>query len=88
MDGYSYKKAGIIVDGIVPETARQMNLFIEDKHIKHRPIMQVIDNLNKRYKCDKIKLASQDLETRWIMKRQYLSKEFTTNLKDLLVVKV
>lgn len=87
IEGYSYKKAGIIVDGIVPETARQMNLFIEDQHIKHRPVMQVIDNLNKKYKCDKIKLASQDLETRWIMKRQYLSKEFTTNLKDLLVVK-
>lgn len=88
MKGYSYKKAGIIIDGIVPETARQMNLFREDQHVKHRPIMQVMDVLNKRYKCDKIKLASQHLDERWIMRREHLSQEYSTNLKELMVVNV
>lgn len=88
MQGYSYKKAGIMIDGIVPEGARQMNLFREDSHVKHRPLMKAIDDLNKRYKCDKVKLASQSLGTRWIMRREYLSKEYTTNMNELLVVKV
>ena len=88
LDGFLYKKAGIVIGGIVPETDRQMDLFTEDQYIKHRPIMKVMDILNKKYRNNKIRLGSQSLGETWIMKRAYLSKSYTTDIKDLINVKV
>src|SRR5690606_2583485 len=34
-EGYAYKKAGVIVSGITPESEKQFNLF-EDEHPNHR----------------------------------------------------
>ncbi|RRJ91875.1 Y-family DNA polymerase [Paenimyroides tangerinum] len=88
LDGFLYKKAGIVIGGIVPETDRQMDLFTEDQYIKHRPIMKVMDILNKKYRDNKIRLGSQSLGETWVMKRAYLSKSYTTDIKDLINVKV
>lgn len=88
LNGFLYKNAGILIDGIIPETDRQMNLFNEDQYIKHRPIMKVMDILNKKYRKNKIKLASQDLKENRLTIQKHLSKAYTTDLKDLILVKV
>ena len=49
--------------------------------------MSAIDGLNKKYKADKIKLANQDLKRTWKMRQERLSPKFTTNIKDILIVK-
>lgn len=87
-EGFYYKKAGIIISGIVPETDRQMDLFVEDNYVKHRPIMKVMDALNKKYRNNKIKLGSQNLDETWIMKRAYLSQLYTTDIKEIIKVNV
>ncbi|WP_317614920.1 Y-family DNA polymerase [Apibacter adventoris] len=86
--GYYYKKAGVIVSGIIPETERQTSLFEEDTFLKHRPIMQAMDILNRKYFNDKVKLGCQDLKTTWKMKQSFLSKRFSTHIKDIICVKV
>ena len=43
--------------------------------------------LNKKYKSDKIKLGNQDLKRTWKMRQERLSKKFTTNINDILIVK-
>ena len=60
---FQYKKAWVMVTEFVPETERMTSLFDEDLHAKHRPIMQVIDVMNKRLGADKIKLASMDVQS-------------------------
>ena len=50
--------------------------------------MKVMDILNKKYRDNKIRLGSQSLGETWIMKRAYLSKSYTTDIKDLINVKV
>ena len=84
--GVQYKKAGVIISGLVPNDNYQLNLFSHENP-KHKPLMSAIDSLNKKYKTDKIKLGNQDLKRTWKMRQERLSKKFTTNINDILIVK-
>lgn len=84
---FQYKKAGVIVSEFVPETERMTSLFDEDTFEKHRPIMQVIDKLNKRLGADKIKLAAMDIQHTWKMNQKNLSPRYSTDLDQIIQVK-
>jgi DNA polymerase V len=84
--GIKYKKAGVIVTGLVPNDNFQLNLFTQENP-KHKPLMTAIDNLNKKFKGDKIKLGNQDLKRTWKMRQKRLSAKFTTNINDIIIVK-
>uniref|UniRef100_UPI00259BC4B1 Y-family DNA polymerase n=1 Tax=uncultured Polaribacter sp. TaxID=174711 RepID=UPI00259BC4B1 len=83
--GIKYKRAGVIVAGLVPNDNYQLNLFLHENP-KHKPLMSAIDNLNKKYKSDKIKLANQDLKRTWKMRQERLSPRFTTNINEIIKV--
>ena len=84
--GYRYKKAGVLVMGIVPKPNKQLNLFITENP-KHDKLMQVLDKINTNLGEPKLKLASQNLEKTWIMRQEKLSKRYTTCWNELLEVK-
>jgi len=84
--GIRYKRAGVIVTGLVPEDNYQLDMFIEENP-KHRPLMKAIDKLNRTFKADKIKLANQDLQRTWKMRQERLSPKYTTNINEVIVVK-
>jgi len=85
-EGIAYKRAGVIVMGLVPTNNHQLNLF-DKENPKHQPLMQSIDRLNEKYKDHKIKLANQDLKRTWKMRQERLSPRYTTNINDIIVVK-
>jgi DNA polymerase V len=84
--GIKYKRAGVIVAGLVPNDNFQLNLFTHENP-KHKPLMAAIDRLNKKFKTDKIKLGNQDLKRTWKMRQNRLSAKFTTNIKEIITVK-
>lgn len=84
--GISYKKAGVIVTGLVPTNNHQLNLFLHENP-KHKPLMSAIDHLNKKFKTAAIKLANQDLQRTWKMKQERLSPKYTTKINDIITVK-
>jgi len=86
-EGYSYKKAGVIVSDIVPENPNQMALF-ENQNPKHQALMHVIDKINSTTGNHKIKLAVQDLRKTWKMKQERLSPCYTTKFSDILTIHV
>src|SRR5690554_885533 len=86
-DGYHYKKAGVIVMGITPNNETQLSLF-NTSNPKHQPLMSVIDKLNKSYGNNKIKFANQSLGRQWKMKQEKLSPCFTTNINDIINIKL
>lgn len=81
--GYHYKKAGVIVHHFCPEVNLQQKLF-DNRDNRHLPLMSVIDELNKHYGPQKIKLASQDPKRQWKMNQLKLSKAYTTNLSEII----
>jgi len=84
--GIKYKRAGVIVTGLVPTDNHQLDLF-EKEDPKHQPLMHVIDFLNKKFKSDKVKIANQDLERTWKMRQERLSPKYTTKISDIIKVK-
>ena len=84
--GYGYKKSGVTLCDIMPDNAVQKSLFDTTDHPKHKLLMQTIDNINSTLGSNSIKLVSQGNIGDHI-NRQHLSPEYTTDWKDILVVK-
>tara|TARA_R110002050_G_scaffold94765_1_gene197069 strand:+ start:49737 stop:50996 length:1260 start_codon:yes stop_codon:yes gene_type:complete len=84
--GIKYKRAGVIVTGLVPVDNYQLNIF-EHENPKHQPLMQAIDSMNSKYKNYKIKIGNQDLKRTWKMRQERLSPRYTTNINDIIKVK-
>ena len=82
----SYKKAGVILMGLSPQSNHQFSLF--DKNIdKQKKLMRSIDSIDDKYGLYKVRLASQDQKRIWKMKRQKLSRNYTTKIDEILIVK-
>jgi DNA polymerase V len=85
-EGIKYKRAGVIVTGIVPTNNYQLNLF-EHENPKYKPLMHSIDKLNIKYGDYKLKIGNQDLERTWKMRQERLSPRRTTNINEIIKVK-
>ncbi|MCB0446102.1 MAG: Y-family DNA polymerase [Gelidibacter sp.] len=85
-EGIKYKRAGVIVTGLVPTDNHQLDLF-QHENPKHKPLMQRIDAINHKYEAAKIKLGNQDLKRTWKMRQERLSLKYTTNINEILTVK-
>ncbi|HRW95381.1 MAG TPA: Y-family DNA polymerase [Bacteroidales bacterium] len=84
--GYGYKKAGVILTGIIPEDAVQLNLYDSTDRMKHSNLMKVMDELNERIGHGTLSVASESREG-IKMNRQRLSPQYTTKWADIPVVK-
>ncbi|WP_417428306.1 SOS mutagenesis and repair protein UmuC [Halpernia sp.] len=80
LEGFHYKKAGIIVSDFVPENERLINLFEKDVQNKHLPVMKALDRLNRKYGKDKIRLGSMNGKNTF--GRAQLSEEYQQFLKN------
>jgi DNA polymerase V len=83
--GTAYKKAGVILTEIVPQTAVQANLF-KTANSKANKLMQVIDNINFSQRNDILKYASAGTTRNWKMQQNFHSNRFTTRWGELCVV--
>lgn len=86
-EGYHYKKAGVIVMGLTPNNKTQLSLF-NSSNPRHQPLMSVVDRLNTSYGTNKVKFGNQSLGRQWKMKQEKLSPRYTTNLKEVLTIKL
>ncbi len=87
-EGYQYKKAGVIVSEISPERPLQADMFDTRDRTKYNKVMGVMDKLNASYGRQKVKIAAQGFDRKWKLKNEKLSPCYSTNIKDILVVKV
>ena len=85
--GKQYKKAGVMLSGIVPHTVIQSNLFVPEQGNNKRLLMNILDNLNFSMRDDKVKFASSGVNTDWKMRREFRSPRYTSRWKELKEVK-
>ena len=86
--GYQYKKAGVIVSGLVPSNTIQYNLFYptdEDRHIR---LMNAMDKVNDREGRDVLRVAEQGFTRRWTLRQERLSPCYTTRWADFMTISV
>lgn len=85
-NGYVYKKAGVIVSDIVPQSQQQLSLFDILDREKHKKVMNSLDVINNKMGKDKVRLAVQGHLRRWRLKQEQLSPCYSTRIEDALVV--
>lgn len=85
--GIQYKKAGVILLDLTPEENQQLTIF-ENRDVRHIPLMQIVDKINRRYSKDLVRLATQAPGRTWRMKQERLSQRYTTDVKEILKVEV
>jgi DNA polymerase V len=81
--GREYKKAGVMLSGIVPDTSIQSNLFAPPSENNKRFLMDVLDNLNFSMRDDVVKFASSGLSRDWKMRREFRSPRYTSRWNEL-----
>ena len=54
---------------------------------KQKKLMKSIDSIDNKYGLYKVRLGSQDQKRIWKMKRQRLSRNYTTEIDDILIVR-
>jgi len=90
---YRFKKAGVMLFELVPNTLIQTDLFSDQNSLENRAksekLMRTIDNINNRYR--NILLfgteKNQENHTHWKMNQDYLSPAYTTNWSQILRVR-
>lgn len=83
MQGYQYKKAGVIITEIV--TSAQMGLFDTVDRDKRERLMRAIDKVNGEHR-QLIKLAVQGTGREWKLKQEQLSQRYTTDMNEILTI--
>jgi DNA polymerase V len=85
--GQSYKKAGIMLSGLVPDRSIQGNLFVPHSENQHRFLMHTIDNINFSMRDDSIKFGSAGMNKDWKMRQELRSGRHSTRWEELRVMK-
>lgn len=85
--GRIYKKAGVMLSGIVPDTTIQANLFVAEKKNSNRFLMSMLDNVNFAMRDDMIKFAASGTKRDWKMRQELRSPRYTTRWEELFEVK-
>ncbi|MHC4110149.1 MAG: Y-family DNA polymerase [Planctomycetota bacterium] len=80
--GFLFKKAGIVLSGLVSENRIQGNLFDNVDRAKSRRLMQVIDAVNTRLNCP-LRWAAEGLGQPWKVKFNRRSYRYTTRWDEL-----
>lgn len=85
--GYGYQKAGVMLVEIVPRDSRPQTLFDDvETQRRSRALMTTIDAINRRMGSGSLRLLGEGMQKNWAMRRENVSKRYTTNWKELAIV--
>lgn len=85
--GRIYKKAGVMLSGIVPDATIQANLFVAENKNNNRFLMSMLDNVNFAMRDDMVKFAASGTKRDWKMRQELRSPRYTTRWEELFEVK-
>lgn len=85
--GTLYKKAGVMLSGIIPDESIQGNLFLPESKNTERKLMDMIDNINFSQRDDVLKFAASGTTRDWKMRQEMRSGRYTTRWEELFEVK-
>jgi len=83
--GYEYQKAGVTLSEITPARSLQLDMFSRDSRSRLTARMDVLDAVNRKMGKQTLRLASDGLDQRWVMKSGNKSPAYTTRWTELPV---
>lgn len=85
-EGYSYRKAGVMLNGLSPARQLSLRMFDEEKWERFRDVMTAVDAINRRWGEDTVRLGAVNPKAHWRTKFQKRSPRYTTQLEDVLKI--
>ncbi|MFL5742732.1 MAG: Y-family DNA polymerase [Flavisolibacter sp.] len=85
--GRQYKKAGVVLSGLVPDDSIQASLFEPPGESIGRFLMDMIDNINFSMRDDLVKFASSGTKKNWKMRQEFHSPRYTTRWEEIYEVR-
>lgn len=85
-EGEQYKKAGVMLSGLVPDNSVQGNLFEPGRSVG-RYLMEMMDNINFSMRNDVVKFAASGTKRNWKMRQDFHSPRYTTRWDELFEVR-
>ena len=85
--GTFYKKAGVMLSGLVPEASVQANMFLPAATNGNRQLMGMMDNVNFSMRDDVLKFAASGTNRDWKMRMELRSPRYTTRWSELFEVR-
>lgn len=76
-EGIEYKRAGILLGGLIPVEKMTKRLFDDERYEKLHRINLAVDKINFKFGRGTIQLANVVSDGAWQMKQQYLSPNYT-----------
>jgi DNA polymerase V len=84
--GFEYRKAGIILSGLVPGENLTKRMFDDEHFQQQHKLMKAVDEINKKFGKDTVRFGRITSEDGWKMKQTRKSQSYTTNWNEVLVV--
>ncbi|MFL5771694.1 MAG: Y-family DNA polymerase [Flavisolibacter sp.] len=85
--GFFYQKAGVVVMDLVPSKEIQLALFEPVKPAQQERLMKSLDEVNRQFGKDVVRLGVHDYGNRWKLRQDHLSKSYTTRTEHRMKVK-
>jgi DNA polymerase V len=86
--GYWFKRCGVAVLDLVPETVTQTNIFTGTTSTKSRRLMEAMDNINRLIGKNTVRLAVQGYEQKHRLRAAHLSPRYTTRISDVCKINI
>ncbi len=84
--GHAYKKAGVVLSGIIASIDRQQTLF-DEAPAQSAALMATLDQINRRMGSGTLRFLGEGIQKSWAMKRDNVSQRYTTELGELAIAK-
>ena len=85
--GYQYKKAGVLLYGLLPVSQVQPSMIDTIDRQRETRLMSAVDGINSRLNNGAIRFAAEGLRQPWRLKADNLTPAYTTRWNDIPVVK-
>jgi DNA polymerase V len=84
--GYKYRKAGVLLSGLVPADQLTTRMYDDTRWERFRRVMEAVDYINRKYGRDTIRFTTADPNGRWKTTFPRCSPHYTTRLSDVPVI--
>jgi DNA polymerase V len=85
--GYRYKKAGVILNQLVPADQLSRRFFGDESFERSRRVLKAMDEINRKHGRDTVRFGAAQPNGRWQTKFLKRSQCYTTCLKDVLCLR-
>jgi DNA polymerase V len=85
--GRTYKKAGVLLSGLVPDDSIQSNIFLPPETNKKKQLMNTLDNVNFGIREDALHFGSTGIKKNWKMRQELRSGRYSSRWEEMMEVK-